>query len=212
MGTNDPDKLRAEAAKDFVERMSDKDRTAIASFDTTTEPTPPYEDLTIWQDFSSDKTSLEVAIDKATLEKGGTNLWDAAVDSVNLLKAATGENKLVILLTDGINNASSNEPGDVIEVANQNTVSVYSIGLGKDVDDQELLDISSTTGGTYNQVDEAQDLIGLYDSIFNASRASGCIAVTFLPVPSAGTVLSGTLTFAVDGATLSAPYTVRFPN
>jgi uncharacterized protein YegL len=212
MSGNDPDKLRAVAAKDFVQRITEQDKAAIASFDTFTDPTPPYKDLTVWQDFSSDKILLETAIDKATLQAGNTNVWDAGVDSVSLLKTTTGENKLVILLTDGENNSSSNRPTDVISMANQNSTSIYTIGLGTSINDEELLDISSSTGGTFNQVNEAQDLIGLYDSIFNASRASGCIAVTFQPVPTPSTVLSGTLTFAADGTTLSTPYTVRFPN
>jgi Ca-activated chloride channel homolog len=212
MSQNDPEKLRAEAAKDFVKRMTGQDRAAIASFDTSTDPTPPYTDLTVWQEFSSDKALLESGIDKATLVAGGTNVWDAGIDSVTLLSGASGENKLLILLTDGEDNSSSKTSKDVITVANQNKINVYTIGLGTSINDDELLKISSSTGGTFNQVNEAPDLIGLYDSIFNASRASGCISVTFQPVPTPGAVLSGTLTFAADSTNLSTPYTVRFPN
>ena len=212
MGSNDPTKLRAVAAKDFVVRMSGQDRAAVASFDTSTAPTAPYTDLTIWQNFSSDKPLLETAIDKATFDRGDTNVWDAGIDSVALLKTTSGENKIVVLLTDGEDNRSSNDPEDVIESANQETTSIYTIGLGRSINARELLEIASATGGTFNQVNEADDLIGLYDSIFNATRASGCIEITFQPLPSPGAVLSGNLTFTVNGANLTTAYTVRFPD
>lgn len=86
MQGNDPTKLRAEAAKDFVQRMSSQDLSAVASFDTSTDPTAPYTDITIWQNFSSDKALLETAIDKATFDAGNTNVWDAGVDSITLLR------------------------------------------------------------------------------------------------------------------------------
>lgn len=211
MATNDPQKLRSTAAKDFVTRLTTGDKTAVTSFDTGTSPTTPYNAIKLWQAFTDDKVLLEQGIDNATFNGSGTNVWDAGVDSVNLLSKTTGENKLLVLLTDGEDNSSSRAARDVIDTANTNNVDVYTIGLGKSLNFSQLTDIASLTGGTFNQVDEAGDLIGLYDGIFNATQAAGCIQLTFSPVPTSGTKLSGKLSATINGVSLTEDYAVRFP-
>lgn len=90
MSSTDPNQKRRDAAKAFVGRMTSSDQAAVASFDTGTSPTPPYLAIRLWQSFTADKSLLNTAIDQATFASGGTNLWDAVYDGVDLLKAKNG--------------------------------------------------------------------------------------------------------------------------
>ncbi len=211
MSSSDPTMLRADAAKGFVARMASTDRAAVASFDTSVTPTSGYLAIYLHQPLTSDKTQLDTAIDAATYNGGTTNLWDAGVDSANYLAAVTGSNKMALLLTDGADNASSSTPANVVTAAQAAGVKVYTVGLGSYVDSQDLIDIASQTGGTYTQVQDATDLSALFNSIFNATQAAGCIQVQFSPVPASGHILHGQLTFKLDGQLLTANYTVVFP-
>ena len=74
MEDNDPDELRAEAAKGFIDRMDSADQVAITSFDTETEPTSPYQAIRLRQGFTNNKDLARTAIDDATFSSGGTNL------------------------------------------------------------------------------------------------------------------------------------------
>lgn len=208
MEDNDPDELRAEAAKGFIDRMDSADQVAITSFDTETEPTSPYQAIRLWQDFTNDKDLARTAIDNATFFSGGTNLWDAGIDSFELLGTIQGENEVVVLLTDGEDTDSSSSVQDLIDSATQSGIAVYTIGLGNDINADALSRIATETRGTFNEVAEAVDLTGLFNRVFNASQAAGCITLTFDPVPQVD--VEGKLTFEVNRATLSVSYRIPF--
>lgn len=211
MGSSDPMKLRADAAKQFVSRMDSSDQAAVASFDTSTPASSGFLAIKLWQSFTGDKAALNTAVDSATKALGATNLWDALKDSVDLTSTASAGNKLVVGLTDGFDNSSSKTPADVISAAQASKVTVFTVGLGSSVNSTDLIKIASQTGGAFAQVTDAAGLTGLFDSIFNASVASGCIQVQFSPAPPSGTTITGTLTFKVNGVILTVTFTITFP-
>lgn len=211
MSGSDPNKLRAGAAKAFVDRMRSGDRVAVASFDTSTSATPPYQAIKVYQDLTNDKAPLKTAIDDATFDGGATNLWDAGIDSAAYLKAASGSNKVAVLLTDGMDNNYTGTPADVVAAAKAANVKVYTVGLGTSLDMQELIDVAGQTGGAFAQVQDAADLTGLFDGMFNASQAAGCVRVQFDPAPPSGYTFKGALSFKVDGHPVQATYRVVFP-
>lgn len=214
MASSDPSDLRAEAAKSaFIDRMSGSDQAAVSSFDTGTSPTGSYQAIHVYQDLTSDHAALKTAVDDATFAGSLTNLWDAGVDSVDYFanQGVTGGNRVVVLLTDGLDTSSSNSPSDVISAATSSGVRVYTVGLGSSLDSADLIDIASQTGGTYGQVVDPADLSGLFDGIFNASQGSGCVQVKFSPVPTSGHIITGTLTVKVNGTPVTATYQVAWP-
>ncbi|MEM6429318.1 MAG: vWA domain-containing protein [Deinococcota bacterium] len=211
MSGNDPGRLRAVAAKRFISRMTASDTAAVASFDSSTEPTEPFTAIRLWQELTNNQVSLDAAVDNATFDSGGTNVWDAGIDSVNLLADATGSNKTAVLLTDGGDNDSSSSPQDIIDLALAESVSVSAIGLGRSVNATELADIASATGGVFVSVDTADSLDVFFDRFFNATKASGCVTLAFSPVPESGTTVEGDLFFGVNGTPLSTTYSVFFP-
>ncbi|THF71897.1 hypothetical protein E7T06_00560 [Deinococcus sp. Arct2-2] len=69
---------------------------------------------------TSDKTLLKAAIDKATYASGGTNFYDAVMDAAFIAKDSGGANPIVLALTDGEDNSSSNSADSVIDYVKKN--------------------------------------------------------------------------------------------
>lgn len=216
MSSSDPNQLRADAAKQFIQDMHSKASTgqaAVSSFDTSTSPTGSYLAIKVYQNLTSDTALLDKAVDSATFDGGATNLWDAGVDSVQYFQDqnVTSPNKVAVLLTDGADNSSSKTPADVISAANAAGVTIYTIGLGDYVDAQDLIDVASGTNGTYSQVKDAADLTNLFQNVFNATQGAGCIQVKFSPVPTSGHTLAGDISAKIDGNAVSGTYQVTWP-
>jgi Ca-activated chloride channel homolog len=200
---------RNQAAKTFVSRMAATDQAAVASFDTSTEATSPYSAIKVTQVFTSNKTLLNTGVDAATDARGGTPLWMAAFDSVDLASAATG-NKVALVLTDGGDTEGGKTPEEVINNAKAKGVRVFMIGLGSSLDDSEMQQVAAGTNGLYSSAEDAAQLTGLFNGVFNATQGAGCIETTFAPVPKLGQKVAGTLSFKVNGVPLSAPFNVQF--
>ena len=216
MYSSDPNQLRADAAKQFVQDMIDNSPgglAAVSSFDTSTAPSGSYLAIKVYQDLTADQTLLNTAIDSATFDGGTTNLWDAGFDSVQYFsdQNVTSANKVAVLLTDGSDNSSTKTPADVISAATAEGVRVYTIGLGNYVDSQDLIDVAAGTQGTYSQVADASDLTNLFQNVFNATQGSGCIQIQFSQVPTTGHTLSGTISAKIDGHSVSGTYQVTWP-
>ncbi len=117
----------------------------------------------------------------------GTAIGMALATSVNRLREAKGKSKVVILLTDGQNNAGEVDPITAAEAAQALGVKVYTIGAGKDgparipvddpvygrryvtinasVDEATLKKIADITGGRYFRATSAEALEGIYKEI-----------------------------------------------
>jgi Ca-activated chloride channel homolog len=127
----------------------------------------------------------------ARLETGmvqdGTAVGSALAASVNRLRGESAKSKLVVLLTDGMNNAGSIQPSLAAEAAKAEGVKVYTIGVGAngeammpvrddrgrqrlvrtkvDVDEPTLRAIASTTGGQFFRATDASSLASVYAEI-----------------------------------------------
>ncbi|MHB2155103.1 VWA domain-containing protein [Calditrichota bacterium GD2] len=147
------------AAKDFVDQMNANDEAAIISFST---------DVTIDQDFTSDKDSLYLAID-GIVTGGNTAIYDASIEAVNLTVSQSGR-KAVILMTDGLDNSSNYSLQDAIDNANNANIPIYTIGLGispGSVEEQNLQQLAQQTGGEYYYAPSSSDLQQIYQDISN---------------------------------------------
>jgi Ca-activated chloride channel homolog len=111
--------------------------------------------------------------------KDGTAIGMGLASAVNRLKDSESTSKIIILLTDGVNNSGSIEPNTAAELAKEYGIKVYTIGVGStgvaetfagvDIDgeimyqhaqveiDEALLDkiATDTNGKYYRAVDEA---------------------------------------------------------
>lgn len=117
----------------------------------------------------------------------GTAIGDALATAAHRLQTSESETQIVILLTDGENNAGSIDPETAAALAQSFGIKVYTIGMGKAdgaripyadttfgkryrevltyLDEDTLKRISSLTGGRYFRATDTQSLQQIYAEI-----------------------------------------------
>ncbi len=80
-------------------------------------------------------------------EEDGTAIGDAVVMGAELLKRAGADSKVMILLTDGSNNAGNTEPVAAAGVAKAFGIKVYTVGTG--TRGTAMMPVRNKEGGTY---------------------------------------------------------------
>jgi Ca-activated chloride channel family protein len=122
----------------------------------------------------------------------GTAIGMGLATAVNRLKESEAKSKVIILLTDGSNNAGSIPPVTAAEIAKQFNVRVYTVGLGTkgfapypvqtpmgvqyqrmpvDVDEGTLTKIANITGGKYFRATNNETLKSIYEQIDKLEKA-----------------------------------------
>lgn len=133
---------------------------------------------------TTDRQALLTMLDKIQLGmlEDGTAIGLGLASSLNRLKDSTAKRKVVILLTDGVNNAGEIHPLTAAKIAKDLGIRVYAIGVGKEgisvlpvqdphlgtrllrvettIDEKMMKEIATQTGGLYFR---AQDSRGLKD-------------------------------------------------
>ncbi len=145
-----------EAAETFVQNMYDHDYGEILKFSV---------EIEITQAFTDDKDALIDAIRQWTyLPLASTRLYDAIYQAISDTAEQTG-NKAVIAMSDGDDTLSDKSESDVIEHAIRNGVPVFTIGLGREIDVNDLRTIAEQTGGVYYESPIPDDLMAIYQAI-----------------------------------------------
>ena len=120
------------------------------------------------------------------LLEDGTAIGSGLATSVDRLRNSKSKSKVVILLTDGVNNGGLIDPSTAKEIAKSFKVKVYTIGVGTDgyaptpvntplgivmqnekvaIDEKLLKAISFETGGTYFRAKDNEGLNNIYKEI-----------------------------------------------
>ncbi len=123
---------------------------------------------------------------KSGIIEDGTAIGMGLANAVNRLKESEAKSKVVILLTDGDNNAGFIDPVTAAEAAIQFGVRVYTIGLGSrgeapypvktpfgiqyqnieaNIDEPLLKNIAEITNGKYFRATSNQSLVAVYEEI-----------------------------------------------
>ena len=108
----------------------------------------------------------------------GTAIGVALINSCNRLRDADGKSRVVILLTDGVNNAGEIDPMTAAAAAEATGIRVYTIGVGArgspvpgrpgrglEFDEEILERIAETTGGQYYHATSREKLKQVYEEI-----------------------------------------------
>lgn len=116
----------------------------------------------------------------------GTAIGNALATSVKRLKDQKTKSKIIILLTDGRNNAGQIAPEKAAQIAKEFNIKVYTIGVGShgpvpypedtpfgvrkvyanlDFDEATLQNIASETGGKYFRATDTKELAEIYSTI-----------------------------------------------
>lgn len=157
-----PAKMQAAktSAKTFIGIVNSVTRAGLVSYSTTAST-----DKTLAAMSPDNVTALDNAID-AISETGSTCIECGIDNGVNELISARGRataTKVIVLLTDGVGNVGNSINGAVF--ARNNNVTVYTIGLGNDVDETELMNIALLTHGDYYFAPNAETLTQIFANI-----------------------------------------------
>lgn len=181
MSSNDPNGLRKEAAKAFVDATQIGDKVAIVAFNTTAYHFQPL--LTIQS--QADRDTLKAAIEQIG-DWGNTDLNVGLNGGFSELLSDTSANrKAAIFLTDGLPTYPY-DPQSHLQYQAQGWP-VYTIGLSEDADEQLLGLIAAETGGTYTQLANPNDLQAIYFEL-SAQIAGGNILLEDEFILTAGSV------------------------
>lgn len=150
------------AAMTFVTTSNPQDEMFVVNFNEEY-----YLDMD--QDFSNDPKVLKAALERID-SRGGTALYDALLGSMNHLKKGTREKRVLLVVTDGVDNSSDHSLPYTVQKLEQSSVIVYAIGLFTKSDDswaemrqgkKALLALTEASGGEAffpKTVDEADSI------------------------------------------------------
>jgi tight adherence protein B len=122
--------------------------------------------------FSTVKRDADLPLGHMTTDSvKGTALYDAVIAAANQLKGNPLPGRVIIVLSDGADNASSGSLATAIRAAGEANASVYAIGIeGEGFTADPLEELASSTGGQYYGAASTSDLAGVYSSIATALK------------------------------------------
>jgi Ca-activated chloride channel homolog len=109
------------AALTFVQTSNPQDEAFVVNFN------DDYY-LDTEHDFTSDINEMKAALERIDA-RGSTALYDAIIGSLDHLKKGHKDKKVLLVITDGEDNASRHHLEDVIEEAQRSDALIYAIGL-----------------------------------------------------------------------------------
>jgi Ca-activated chloride channel family protein len=187
-----------QAALTFLDQLQPgRDRIGVVAFDT--------EQLTLHAlNLLSEADLPQLRASISGIEPGGsTAYYDSVYDAIQALAPQSGR-KVVIAMTDGQDNRSGHSLDETVQAAQEADVSLYTIGLGDDVQADSLERMAQQTGGRYYFSPGAAELAALYRDLAQALQNEYSLAYTS-PTPRLdGTRRSVAVTTQHPGAALSA--------
>lgn len=125
--------------------------------------------------------------------RDGTAIGMGIATSINRLRDSEAKSKVIILITDGMNNAGEIDPVTAGEMAASLGIKLYTLGIGSrgtapypvddplfgrryqnvqvNIDEEMLTNIAQMTGGRYWRATETQELRDIYDEIDQLERS-----------------------------------------
>jgi Ca-activated chloride channel homolog len=128
---------------------------------------------------------------KSGMVEDGTAIGNAIANGVNRLKGSNVKSKVIILVTDGVNNAGEVNPLSAAEIAKTFGIRIYTIGVGTrgeapypvesafgkryqmvpvEIDEELLKQIAEKTSGRYYRAVNNQKLQEIYNEIDKLER------------------------------------------
>jgi Ca-activated chloride channel family protein len=123
-----------------------------------------------------------------TINSDATAIGDGLTTSLNRLRDLKSKSKIIVLMTDGGNNAGKIDPLTAAKAAAALGVKVYTVGLGnREIvqqmglpagylpDEDMLQQISQTTNGKYYRANNAEELMAIYADINKLEKTEAVI-------------------------------------
>jgi Ca-activated chloride channel homolog len=148
-----------------------------------------------------DLAAVATLLDESEVGLAGENtaIGDAIGLAVKHLRDRPADERVLVLLSDGVSNAGALDPGKAAELARDAGVRIYTIGVGSndrvlstpfgrqripgatDLDEATLRAVAEKTGGTYFRADDTEGLLRVYAEIDRLEPTEGSSA-TIRPV------------------------------
>jgi VWFA-related protein len=150
------------AASAYIDQMRSGDQAGILSFNTA---------VNLDQPITTDHAALKSAL-YTLIPQGNTAMYDALFQAEQTLQNVPGR-KAIIVLTDGIDNASQQNADAVIQNTGSGGLSISTIGFGNPeqssgvsgLDEAALRSLSDRAGGVYGYATDPGVLTGLYQHL-----------------------------------------------
>lgn len=138
---------------------------------------------------TTDQSTLQTLLARirSGLIEDGTAIGNGLATAINRLRESEAKSKVIILLTDGVNNRGEITPMTAAEIARAQGIRVYTIGVGTrgtapypavdmfgnttfinqqvEIDEKTLTEIARLTGGRYFRATDKEKLKAIYDEI-----------------------------------------------
>ena len=145
---------------------------------------------------TTDQSSLQTLLGRlrSGVVDDGTAIGNGLATAINRLRESDSKSKVVILLTDGVNNSGQIAPLTVADIAKSQNIKVYTIGVGRngtapfpvfddygrevytvemkvEIDEKMLREIASKTGGEYFRATDKKSLESIYRQIDSMEKS-----------------------------------------
>ena len=138
---------------------------------------------------TTDQSTLQTLLARirSGLIEDGTAIGNGLATAINRLRESDAKSKVIILLTDGVNNRGEITPMTAAEIARAQGIRVYTIGVGTEgmapypaidmfgnltfvnqkveIDEKTLTAMAEMTGGKYFRATDKEKLQAIYDEI-----------------------------------------------
>ena len=138
---------------------------------------------------TTDQSTLQTLLARirSGLIEDGTAIGNGLATTINRLRESDAKSKVIILLTDGVNNRGEITPMTAAEIAHAQGIRVYTIGVGTEgtapypaidmfgkltfvnqkveIDEKTLTAMAEMTGGKYFRATDKEKLQAIYDEI-----------------------------------------------
>ncbi len=170
-----PNRLEAakRSAEILIESLKEKDGIGIVTFQsgaTTAAYLSPYKERVLQK------------LRDINLKEGQTAIGDGLALGIDMAVSIPNKKKVIILLSDGVNNAGVISPKEAIEFAKDSNIQVHTIGMGStgqvilgydwfgnpqyaELDEATLKEIAQKTGGEYFKSVDDETLDKIYKNI-----------------------------------------------
>ena len=145
---------------------------------------------------TTDQASLQTLLGRlrSGVVEDGTAIGNGLATAINRLRESDSKSKVVILLTDGVNNRGQIAPLTAADIASEQGIKVYTIGVGRngtapypvfdergrelytvdmkvEIDEKMLGEIAEKTGGEYFRATDKNSLVRIYEQIDSMEKS-----------------------------------------
>jgi Ca-activated chloride channel family protein len=123
--------------------------------------------------FTPDLPVVEQLLDEADVGFAGqmTSIGRAIVKGIEMFDNDTVDSKVMVVLTDGVDAGMDILPLDAADLAKNDSILVYTVGIGNpgnsgsDLDEKTLKEISELTGAKYFRGQDTEELEQIYEEL-----------------------------------------------